>query len=164
MMYEIIQPKEKISKKAIRVWRLTNTITYLVLIIGSIILLWLSYFFDWAGWITIIFWLAVVFFPLFSIWAIFFRPYIYYRFWRYGMDEYYLRLRYGIFTRTDVVIPMTKIQYVEANQGPIMRRYNLYSITVGTLGSTHEIPAIKEEEAFTLRDQISEHARLKEVE
>src|SRR5690625_3245653 len=123
-MYEIIQPTNKISKKAIKVWRVTSGLTYLSLTIVSGVLLWVSYYFDWTKGFKIAFWIAVVYFPLFSLWAIFIRPHLLYRFWRYGIDEYYLRLRHGIFTRSDAIVPMTKIQYVEANQGPIMRKYN----------------------------------------
>lgn len=163
-MYEILQAKERISKDAIKIWRISSFFTYILLITISGGLLWASYFFDWPNWWSIIFWIATIAFPLFSLWAILIRPSLLYRFWRYGIDEHYVRLQFGILTKSDVLVPMTKIQYVEANQGPIMRRYNLHSLTIGTLGSSHDIPALKEEEAFKLRDLISEHAKLKEVE
>lgn len=163
-MYEIIQARERISKDAIKVWRISSVFTYILLIAISAGLLWASYFFDWPRWLSIIFLLATIFYPLLAIWAIFIRPSLLYRFWRYGIDEHYVRLKFGILTKSDIVVPMTKIQYVEANQGPIMRRYNLHSLTIGTLGSSHDIPALKEEEAFKLRDLISNHAKIKEVE
>lgn len=163
-MYEILTPKERISKEAIKVWRISSLFTYIFLIAISGALLWASYYFSWPKWLSVIFWVAVIFYPIASIWAIFIRPSLLYRFWRYGLDEYFVRLKSGIITKSDIVVPMTKIQYVEANQGPIMRRYNLYSLTIGTLGSSHEIPALKEREAFKLRDLISEHAKLKEVD
>ena len=163
-MYDIIQPKERISKDAIKVWRITSAIVDSIGIIIAGSLLWLSYHFDWANWLKVTFWIATIILPLFTIWEIIIRPKLLYKYWRYGIDENYVRLRYGIITRTDVVVPMTKIQYVEANQGPLMRKYNLYSLSIGTLGSDHDIPALPEEEALVLRDQISEHAKLKEVE
>jgi len=164
MMYDIVEPSRRIAKEAIKVWRITSTIVDSIGIIIAGSMLWISYHFDWVHWLKIIFWIAIIILPLFTIWEIFIRPKLLYTYWRYGVDENYVRLQHGIFTRTDVVIPMTKIQYVEANQGPLMRKYNLYSLSVGTLADSHDIPALPKKEAFALRDQISEHAKLKEVE
>ncbi|WP_308737420.1 PH domain-containing protein [Paenibacillus sp. PCH8] len=59
---------------------------------------------------------------------------------------------------------MAKVQSVTTNQGPLMRKYGLYSVTVGTMGSGHHIPALPEEVAFALRNQIASYARINEVD
>lgn len=48
--------------------------------------------------------------------------------------------------------------------GPILRRYQLRSITVETMGSSYSIPALEEKVAYELRDNIAEYAKIKEVE
>ncbi len=63
-----------------------------------------------------------------------------------------------------MTIPMTKIQGVSTTQGPILRRYQLRSITVETMGSSYSIPALEEKVAYELRDNIAEYAKIKEVE
>lgn len=163
-MESIYEPTSRISKQAIKVWRLSNLITDVIgiIIIGA--LLWAGIYFDWFQWIITILWILLGVAPLFSIWSVFFEPSLLYKYWRYGMDEEYVRLKYGIFNRKHTVIPMTKIQYVSAEQGPILRKYGLYTIEIGSTGSSHEIPALSEEEAFLLRDQIAHHAKIKEVE
>jgi membrane protein YdbS with pleckstrin-like domain len=39
----------------------------------------------------------------------------------------------------NIIIPMKKVQYVNANQVPLLRKYRLYTITFGTTTSTHQI-------------------------
>lgn len=163
-MYELLEPTKRISKNAVTVWRITNALIDLIGILIGIGLLWASYTFDWYRWIVIVLWVLLILAPLFAIWSVIIEPKLLHRYWRYGIDQNYVRLRYGIINRTEAVVPMTKIQYVEANQGPLMRRYNLYSLTIGTMSSSHDIPALPKEEAFALRDQISHHAKLNEVE
>lgn len=163
-MYEIVEPKNRISKDAIKVWRITSVFTFFILMIIVTGGLGAAYYFEWPKWVKIILRIIFVVVPLYSIWSVFIRPRLLYKYWRYGIDEQYVRFKHGIFVRSDAVVPMTKIQFVEANQGPIMRKYNLYSLQIGTLGSSHDIPALPKDEAFALRDQISELAKLKEVE
>jgi len=163
-MYEIVQPTEKLSKDSIRVWRISAIITYIILIAISGALLFASYHFDWVSWVQIGLWVITGLFVLLSPWSIFIDPGLSYRYFHYGIDENYVRIYSGIFFKTDLVVPMTKIQYVEADQGPLLRKYKLQSITIGTLGSSHEIPALNEAVAFELRDKISTLAKIKEVE
>lgn len=59
---------------------------------------------------------------------------------------------------------MTKIQSVATEQGPILRKYGLYSVSVETMGSSHTIPALPKDVAVELRNQIAQYAKIKEVE
>lgn len=143
---------------------MTNIITDLIifLVLGG--LLWAGYFFDWYEWIKIILWVLLGLMPFLAVWSIVIDPIIIQKHWRYGIDENFVRLKHGKFFQTDTVIPMTKIQYVEAEQGPILRRFGLYSLTIGTMRSAHEIPALPEQEAFEIRDLIAYHAKINEVD
>lgn len=57
---------------------------------------------------------------------------------------------------------MTKVQYVHAKQGPLLRKFGLQTITIGTAAGSHEIYAIEESFAKTLREQIAVYARIEE--
>lgn len=156
--------ENNISKRAIKVWRLNNIIVEMIFYIGAVGLLWTSYHFEWYRWITIVLWILVFAAPVGMIWSIFFEPVFKQKHWKYGINEHFIHLKYGRFFATHIVIPMTKVQYVEAEQGPLLRKYHLYTVTIGTLGEKHTIPALPDQEALKLRAQIANHARLKEVE
>lgn len=163
-MRTVQEPQQKISDRAIQVFRLTNLLSDVLILIVLIAILWIAYYFSWPNWLQTIGWVLIGVFPFFMFWSVFIEPILIQRYWCYGLNEEFLRLQSGKFTQTDTVIPMEKIQYVEVEQGPILRRYGLYSLTVGTLSSSHEIPALPEKEAFRVRDLIAHQANIPEVE
>ncbi len=158
------EPDQHISKDAIRVWRISNCIIHISFILMAIILLILDNHFDWYNWVTYVLWIVLTLDIITAIWSIFFEPVLLQKYWRYGVDEAYVKLRHGKWHIHNQVIPMTKVQYVGLEQGPLLRKYNLYTISIGTMASTHQIPALSEQEAISLRNQIATLARIKEVE
>ncbi|TWT13216.1 PH domain-containing protein [Planomicrobium sp. CPCC 101079] len=162
MYINIEEPTKKISPDAIRIWRMTNAIIegIVLLVIGG--LLFSGYYFDWKEWIVWIFWGLLslsIFATVYSVW---FEPAITQRTWRYEIDEDYIQLKYGRFEKHHKLIPMAKVEYVSTNQGPFLRKYDLYDLTIGTVTSSHKIPAIPREEAIALRAKIGFLAKLKD--
>lgn len=156
-------PKKRLSKDAIKVWLISDTIGNIV---GFIILGTLFYLYDrfswkeWIGWILIgITVLLIIGF----IWSLI-EPFFLYKNWRYDVNEEFLQLKSGAINETHELIPMTKIQSVATEQGPILRKYGLYSVSVETMGSSHTIPALPKDVAVELRNQIAQYAKIKEVE
>lgn len=94
-----------------------------------------------------------------SICSIFIFPNIRLKIWRYEVHENELDLQHGLFTVTRVLVPMVRVQHVDTSQGPILRKYNLATVTISTAATVHEIPALEMEEADQLRDYISKLAR-----
>lgn len=156
--------ENNIAKQAVKIWRLTNILWEISIYLVFIALLFLSYYFTWIDWIRVVLWVLICIMPLGMIWSIGFEPRLKQRYWKYGVNERFVYLKHGRFFSTQIVIPMTKVQYVEAEQGPLLRKYQLYTLTIGTLGASHAIPALPEVEALALRAHISNEARLKEVE
>jgi uncharacterized protein len=161
MVVNIKEPQNRISPRAIRVWIISeviqNTIGFAVL--G--VLFYLDDLFSWKEWIG---WVLNIFLAVSipaAIWS-FISPFIKYKSWRYDVDEEYVQIKSGVWQEKHLLIPMTKVQSVETVQGPIMRRYGLYSVTMGTMGSSHTIPALPEGEAVSLRNQIAKYAKIKE--
>lgn len=164
MIPEIRSPERTISKDAVRVKRISGMLEHLIVFIIIGVLLSLDAHFQWVrwvGWILMGLGLAAV---LSAVWSIAFKPVLFQKYWRYDVDEEFIQLKHGVFVVSHVLVPMTKVQSVELKQGPLQRRYNLYSIHVSTMGSTHSIPLIPEQEAHALRDQIARFAKIKEVE
>jgi len=164
MYSEIEEPKRCISEKAMKVWRISETLINMGILVVLGIVFYLDVYFEWKKWIGWIIIGLLGLTVLSAIWGIIIEPSLKQKYWRYDVDEEFIQLKSGIWNKKHQLIPMTKVQSVELIQGPLLRKYQLYSISVGTMGSSHEIPAIPQEEAQKLRDQIAHYAKIKEVE
>lgn len=156
-------PRHSLSPRAVAYWRMEELITNFIIFLVLAGLFYANWHFDWYSWI---FWVLVAlagFFILGAIWS-FVSPPLTYKGWRYDLDEEFLALQFGIWSRTEQLVPMTKIQAVSLTQGPLMRKYGLASISVETMGSSHAIPALPKETADELRNRIAQFAKIKEVE
>ncbi|GIN71600.1 hypothetical protein J14TS2_20750 [Bacillus sp. J14TS2] len=156
-------PKKRLSKDAVKVWLISETVENIIglIILGA--LFYLDYRFSWKEWIGWILIVITVFASIAGIWSLI-RPFILYKNWRYGVDEEFLQLKSGAINETHQLVPMTKIQSVMTEQGPFLRKYGLCSVSVKTMGSSHTIPALPKEVAVELRNQIAQYAKIKEVE
>lgn len=157
------EPQKQLSKDAVKVWLISETITNLIGFIVLGVLLYLDYHFSWKEWIGWILIGITVLAVLGAVWS-FINPFLLYKSWRYDIDEEFLQLKSGVFNEVHQLVPMTKIQSVATKQGPLLRKYGLCSVMVDTMGSSHTIPALPKEVAVELRDKIAQYAKIKEVE
>ncbi|MGR9050706.1 PH domain-containing protein [Halobacillus faecis] len=156
-------PKQRLSKDSVKVWIISETIGNLI---GFVILATLfvaDQYYSWYDWIEWVLIALTVLSVGSTIWA-FYRASLLYKHWRYDVNEEYLQLKSGALHEQHHIIPMTKIQSVSTHQGPLLKRYNLYSVKINTVGSDHEIPALPKSKAFELRDSIAVYAKVEEVE
>ncbi|WP_283152521.1 PH domain-containing protein [Guptibacillus hwajinpoensis] len=162
MSTEICNPNRQLAKEAVRVWTINaiigNSIGFLVL--G--ILFYLDNRFTWWGWVRWLLMIALIIMIVMTVWDVFIYPKLKYKYWRYEADEEYLKLRHGAINEEHQLVPMSKIQAVATSQGPILRSYQLYALSIETMGSSHMIPALPKEEAFQLRNEIARYAKVKE--
>lgn len=82
------------------------------------------------------------------------------RTWRYEIDEDFIQLKHGFLNRHHTIVPMSRVEYVNTEQGPLLRRFELSVLTIGTLASTHEIPALTLTEATIVRNKIARLAQI----
>ncbi|MBZ5201045.1 PH domain-containing protein [Planomicrobium chinense] len=153
------QPKNQISRKGLTVWRLygmIQTSIIAVLVIGAGVL---TYFFDWPQWLYAVYGLIVV---AYGILFIYLFPKIRWERWRYEVREQEIELQHGLFIVKRTLVPMVRVQHVDTEQGPILRKYDLAEISISTAATTHTIPALITEEADELRARISVLARVAE--
>ncbi|NIT54790.1 MAG: PH domain-containing protein [Aliifodinibius sp.] len=156
-------PKRKLSHDAIKAWRVSLSILILFLVLG-LFFVWgykllspeSEFFSIWT--LTAISVILVVVTGL----GIFFIPEIRWQRWSYEVDEHEVDLQSGIFIITRTLVPIKRVQHVDTRQGPILRSYDLADVTISTAATTHRIPALNEEVADQVRDQISKFARLAE--
>ena len=160
MISHIPEPQKKISKKAINVWRITDLIQNLIglIIIGSLIFSF--HYFNWLNWIGILLYVLLGIGFLVMIYELTIRPVLLQKTWRYDIDENYIQLKHGFINKHSLIIPMSRVEYVNTNQGPILRYYNLSVLTIGTITSANKIPAIPMQEAEEIRELIIHLAAL----
>ena len=151
------QLANKIPKKGKTVWRiygLFQSLVVLVLAIGGSVL---TYYLDGPKWVYAI--VGVVSVIFFVLWIIVF-PNIRHNIWRYEVREQEIEIQSGLFVVTRTLIPMVRVQHVDTEQGPILKRYGLSNIKVSSAASVHQIPFLLTEDAAMLRAKISELARV----
>lgn len=164
MYSEISAPQKRLSKDVVKVWIISKTIGHLIVFSILGVLFYLDHSFSWTQWISWILVGSTSLTGLSVIWAIFIKPFLLYKNWRYDANEEFLQLKMGALNEEHQLVPMTKIQSVATHQGPLLRKYGLYSISIETMGSSHRIPALPKDVAFELRNRIAHFAKLKEVE
>lgn len=153
----ISEPQKRISERALTVWKISAGLHSLVVWIIAGGLITLTVLFDWPYWII---GAAVVVAALYSYLLIVLLPTLRWKRWRYEVREQEIELQYGVFIIKKTLIPMIRVQHVDTQQGPLLRKYRLSTVTVSTAATVHEIPALDMEEAEGLRTSISRLARV----
>ncbi|MFS0722316.1 PH domain-containing protein [Paenibacillus sp. 1P07SE] len=155
------EPQRRIDASALKAWTLSGWISAAFYAAIVAVVIFLSVRFNWPVWIAITVTLLAL---VQSTLEIFIWPKLKYRQWRYEILEEEIQLQYGIIIRHRTLIPMIRVQHVDTNQGPILRKYGLATVTFSTAAGSHEIPALSEASAERVRRQIANLARLSDEE
>lgn len=153
-------PINSIAGDAIKAWKLTATVyvgvLWLVTIISFILL---AIYFDITLWYVFY---ALIICVLSTYLFILVLPELRWRRWKYEIFEQEIYIQHGILIVKRTLVPMIRVQHVDTKQGPILKKYKLANLTISTAATTHEIPALLEEDASELRGRISGLARVDE--
>lgn len=152
-------PIHTIAKDAIKAWKITAGIYVGILWLATIAAVVLTVIFDWPLWI---FAAAIALSAICTYVFVFLLPVLHWRRWRYEVFEQEIYIQHGILIVSRTLVPMIRVQHVDTQQGPILKKYKLASVTISTAATTHEIPALLEGDASELRDRISALARVDE--
>jgi len=153
------QPQYKIAFDAVKAWRISAVISMIVLWLAIIALLIFTIVFDFS---YLFFIIAAIVGIVFLFLFIYLFPALRYRRWRYEIFEQEIYIQHGIMIRTRTLIPMIRVQHVDTEQGPILKKFQLATVSISTAAGKHIIPALLEEDASHLRDRISTLARVDE--
>ncbi|KAA9017096.1 PH domain-containing protein [Niallia endozanthoxylica] len=153
----ISEPKNRISERALKVWRISGAFYsfFFLLLAGG--LTTLTIIFEWPIWICAA---AILLFVLSIYFFVVLFPSLRWKRWRYEVREQEIELQHGLFVIKRTLVPMVRVQHVDTAQGPLLRKYKLASVTVSTAATTHEIPALELSEAEEMRVSISRLARV----
>lgn len=146
------QMPERIKK----VWKKSNLVgTGIFLIIG----IGVTAFLNWLDVLDgISAWSVGIYFAIVLIWfviAMLLIPYRY-QFHRYEITPEDLSFQDGYIFRSITHVPINRIQHIETEQGPFLRKEKLMEIVIHTAASSHHISGLDIEEAVQLRQQIIE--------
>ena len=153
------QPIYQLPEKARTVWQLYGIMYTAMMLIFTIAVGVVVMKFNWPQWIL---WIVIVL-TIFvgGLWIVFF-PNIRHKVWRFEVREQEIEIQSGLFVVKRTLIPMVRVQHVDTEQGPILKRYNLANISISSAATTHTIPMLLTEDADLLRERISVLARVAE--
>lgn len=99
---------------------------------------------------------------LIAAWLVFVVPGRRYARWGYQLGSDRLRIVRGYLFYSDTVVPLGRIQHIDVDQGPIMRSYDLATLTVHTAGnhnSSVTLPGLRHDDAIAMRESIREYIK-----
>lgn len=82
------------------------------------------------------------------------------RTWWFAITDEQLDLERGWLVATHTVVPMTRVQHVDLQQGPLARRLHLAQLQVHTAAGSVTIPALDRAEGEAIRQRIADLARI----
>ncbi|WP_422660013.1 PH domain-containing protein [Paenibacillus sp. EC2-1] len=115
-------------------------------------------------WTLIPGWIGIGLFLVTLVWFTWILPELSYRTFGFKVSEEELEIRSGFIWLSDIVVPMTRVQHVELERGPLLRKYGLAEVKVVTAAKTHIIMALASDEAEQLKQQIGELAKVVEYD
>lgn len=137
-----------------KVWKKSAIVTVIFFLIAEAIGFFAYFYFDWtAKIILLILALLGLFTFLFFIASILLIPYRY-AFHRYEITEEDLAFQKGYFFRSTTYVPLNRIQHIETNQGPFLRKENLMELTIHTAATSHKLSGLDAQEAERIRQQL----------
>ncbi len=154
------EPQHRLPPNAIKAWRMSGLIWSFILWLVTAVLVLITLQGGGPPW-----WVDAavgILALILTVLTATFVPGLRWKRWRYQIDEHEVDLRRGIFIIKRTLIPVKRVQHVDTRQGPILRNYDLSTVAITTAATTHEIPALDNETADKVRNQISNFARLAE--
>lgn len=99
---------------------------------------------------------------LLLIYPVFFAPGRHYRALGYALDGDELHVASGVWTRTETVVPLGRVQHIDVSQGPIERAFGVTRLvlhTAGTMNSLVVVLGLARQTAESIRDEIRSRIR-----
>src|SRR5262245_10489742 len=148
---------QPLDSRVINLWRISSLIGFGVLLLSVLIpvaavgvaepraLVWLA-----SGWLV----MAAA-----AVWFCLWYPPRLYRTWGYRIDMKVLETRSGLVFQRARLLPLSRLQHVDIERGPLERMFGLAALilhTAGTHSANIRIPGLEAAEATRLRDHLIE--------
>ncbi|TLQ04479.1 hypothetical protein FEZ51_05305 [Pediococcus stilesii] len=142
--------EQPLPSKIKSVWRLTAFLTTAVEIIIILGLIAAHQLWRWPLWLI---WLGIILSIIGTAIDFTLIPYRY-AFSHYQITSTAVYLKSGYIFRKEESIPITRIQNVTLEAGPLLQHWNLQKVNVETASTTHTIAGVTPETAEQLQNQI----------
>lgn len=83
-----------------------------------------------------------------------------FRAWGYRLEGQELHVRHGVWSQTETIVPMGRVQHIDIEQGVIERANSVCRLVMHTAGTAHSVvhlPGLTRERAEEIRDIIRAH-------
>ena len=80
--------------------------------------------------------------------------------WWYAIGDEQIDLQHGWLVVTRTVVPITRVQHVELQEGPLARRFRLAKLEIHTAAGSVAIPALDRTDGERIRQRIADLARV----
>lgn len=132
--------KYQLSKTAILKWIFLRNLIFLILYVV------LFDIFNIHKTLNIRSFNILYFYSVFYVLFVFLYPIIKYLTWSYYINENFIELKYGIFLKKTVYIPVDRIKYIDLIQDPISKILRIKTIRIYTARGKLTIPCINYKE------------------
>ena len=153
-----------IDRNAVKIWMIGRVITSIIIfaiyiLINHLLIVPKFYHIFMVRYLMNILGFVIA---LISVLDSFVLPFLEYQQWKYGIFEDKIELIKGIIVKKKMIIPISRIQNLKIEQGPIQRIYKIASINIITAGGCHVIPAVPVEEAEIISERLKRVVELGE--
>lgn len=125
------EPADRVSDRAPTYWRVSALLgaamSWLLAVFAFVIELTVA-----EGLWRVLVWIGIAILVLAPLPSILIAPPIRFRVHRWEVTDVAVHVRYGWLSRTDEIVPLSRVQTVDSTQGPLMRRFGLRTVTVRT--------------------------------
>jgi uncharacterized protein len=128
------EPSHRVSQRAPAYWRVHAAVGAAVMWLAAVALL-VTVLLVPGGWWSALLWLGVVLLVIAPVPWLTVAPRIRFDVHRWEITDIAVHVRSGWLSRTDEIVPLSRVQTVDSAQGPLMRLFGLRTVTVQTASS-----------------------------
>lgn len=152
----------KVSSYSIKIWRVHVWLMYCIIYSIGLFILFLSFYKEWDNWISNLIILLLMISLVFNFLEIKFIIPLRYKYFRYVIKVECILIREGGIFKKNTIIPTNKIYYVNRKSGPLLEKYSLENIVLGTLAGEYVIPCLSKDKADKLQQEIINICEIRE--
>ncbi|UXR75756.1 MULTISPECIES: PH domain-containing protein [unclassified Staphylococcus] len=148
----------KMAPEGPKVMRIASVIVTGIAVLIAIAGFITSYFVEFEKmlkWIALGFAVLAVLYAIMFVWL---KPIYSYHVFRYHYSEQGIVVREGFIFIEETKVPLFRIQNIDIDEGFIMRKYGLATLTISTAGGNTEIRLIDKQQALKIKQLIQGYA------
>ncbi|AVQ33494.1 hypothetical protein C7J88_04650 [Staphylococcus muscae] len=154
MTHELYNKMAPEARKVMRIASMIITAAILILAIASFVSSYfISSFESQLKWVALLLVIIAVLYAVVFVWL---KPLYTYHVFRYHFSEQGIVVREGFIFVQQTQVPLFRIQNIDMDEGFIMRKYGLATLTISTAGGNVEISLIEKEQALKIKQLIQQ--------